>query len=106
MLAASGLGKLDLGFPSRRVGSRAGETGTNTLVSSHPAGYSIKSSLGTPEYVLACFQEEWRQRAWLNEAEPVDVGRQLPAFDTPTHEWREALDSPRFGWEVGVGGAQ
>jgi hypothetical protein len=56
------------------------------------ARYPIEWVPATPEYVLACFQEEWRQRAWLEAAEPAAVERPWPTFETTIQAWREALD--------------
>src|SRR5512137_1160640 len=40
----------------------------------------------TPQYILDCFQEEWRQCAVLDDdAKP-------PTFDTTVHQWRDELD--------------
>ena len=65
------------------------------------ASYPIQSVPTTPEYILACFQEEWRQYAMLEmECDPKEIEQQLPMFDTTIHQWRDLMDlvGP---WELG-----
>lgn len=50
------------------------------------ADYPIQWVPATPEYILACLQEEWRQCAL-----PDEEGK-LPTFETTVDEWREAMD--------------
>lgn len=54
------------------------------------AEYEIEWVAASPDYLLACIQEEWRQCALLEE-EPEDA-RHVPSFATTVHEWREAMD--------------
>lgn len=60
------------------------------------ADYPIEYVPATPEYILACIREQWRQNALLDGEEPDDAERQLPTFVTTVHEWREAMDL--VGW--------
>ena len=54
--------------------------------------YPIERVPATPEYILACIREEWRQTVLSDEDDPANVERQLPTFGTTIHEWREALN--------------
>jgi hypothetical protein len=52
--------------------------------------YPIEWVPATPEYILRCIQEEWRQCAIVEEdAKPE---RQVPTFATTVHQWRDAMD--------------
>jgi len=51
------------------------------------AHYAIQWAPASREYILACFQEEWRQCAT-----DADDERGLPSFMTTVHEWRQAMD--------------
>jgi hypothetical protein len=50
------------------------------------ADHAVQWVPATPEYILACIQEDWRQCAL-----PEEEGR-LPTFETTVHEWREAMN--------------
>lgn len=52
--------------------------------------YPIEWVPATPEYILGCLQEEWRQCAIVEE--DAERERQVPAFTTTVHQWREAMD--------------
>jgi len=52
------------------------------------AVYSIQWVPVTPEYILASFQEEWRQIALPDAQEE----RELPTFTTTIAQWRDLLD--------------
>jgi hypothetical protein len=54
--------------------------------------HPIERVPATPEYILACFREEWRQCALPDGENEAGKDPQLPAFETTIHEWREALD--------------
>jgi hypothetical protein len=60
------------------------------------ADYPIECVPATPEYILACIREEWRQSMLLDGEESDDVERQLPTFASTVHKWRETLDL--VGW--------
>jgi hypothetical protein len=59
---------------------------TTALTRFMNVNHAIQWVPASPEYILACFQEEWRQCAM------DDDERQLPSFMTTVHEWRQALD--------------
>ena len=54
--------------------------------------YPIECVPATPEYILACIQEEWCQCAMPDGEKEDGKGQQLPTFETTIHEWREAMD--------------
>ena len=60
------------------------------------ADYPIEYVPATPEYILACIREQWRQNALLDGEKPDDAEGQLPTFVTTVYEWREAMDL--VGW--------
>jgi hypothetical protein len=52
--------------------------------------YPLEWVPATPDYILGCIQEEWRQYAILDE--DADRERQVPTFVTTVHQWRDAMD--------------